>query len=144
MTYESVQLYCVLGIRDEQKRNLLQRARAFASDTISAAELEEARLGNLAASTCLLQYATHAPTLTKPLVQRCYPHQYARRGSISYQDLRAPTTQGRTPFTGSGMTTGKMKMCWHISGCDSRCCKVALACGSTPRRAVQLPGPQTP
>ena len=36
------------GIRDQQKRNLLQTARAFASDSISAAELEEARLGKLA------------------------------------------------------------------------------------------------
>jgi hypothetical protein len=33
------------GIRDQQKITLLQRARAFASESISAKELEEARLG---------------------------------------------------------------------------------------------------
>ena len=35
-----------IGIRDQQKITLLQRARAFASESISAKELEEARLGN--------------------------------------------------------------------------------------------------
>ena len=34
-----------IGIRDQQKITLLQRARAFASESISAKELEEARLG---------------------------------------------------------------------------------------------------
>ena len=34
-----------VGIRDQQKITLLQRARAFASESISAKELEEARLG---------------------------------------------------------------------------------------------------
>jgi hypothetical protein len=34
-----------VGIRDQQKITLLQRARAFASESISARELEEARLG---------------------------------------------------------------------------------------------------
>lgn len=48
MTKKFTQVYVVSGIRDEQKRNLLQRARAFASHSISAAELEEARLGELA------------------------------------------------------------------------------------------------
>ncbi|KAL3150392.1 hypothetical protein ABBQ32_000231 [Trebouxia sp. C0010 RCD-2024] len=40
------------GIRDQQKRNLLQRARAFAADSTSAAELEAARLEVLSPPVC--------------------------------------------------------------------------------------------
>lgn len=50
---------CVTGIRDQQKRNLLQRAEAFAADSTSAAELEAARLGNPACTTCMLPSMQH-------------------------------------------------------------------------------------
>ena len=72
------------GVRDQQKLNLLSSAREFASDSISALDLEEARLCNrfhvslsllIACCLLLLKYflllATALVTKQKTLISNC-------------------------------------------------------------------------